>query len=383
MANFGSANQYNKIPGLGLVPEKSATAPAAPVSGQLWTDTSVTPNVVRWYNGTAWIEADGTSIPAGSITDAMVSPTAGIALSKLATNPLARANHTGTQLAATISDFTATVRANRLDQLAAPTANVDANGNRITNLASPSLATDAANKAYVDNSRAGLAGVKDPVRVVAGGNVNLAAPGATVDGVTLTSGDRFLAPAQNTGTENGLYVFNGASSAATRASDADGAGEVQDGTMVAASEGSKAGYQYIQTATSSGAPGTFTQTWIVFQTGGQTYLAGNGLTLTGTTFALDSPVSVANGGTGASTVAGARTALGALTRYAADLPALSAGVTATINHNLGTKDVHVRFRTTADDKVIELDWTAATSNTVTTAPDLAFAAGAVRVVIFG
>jgi len=40
----------------------------------------------------------------GTITDADISASATIALSKLATDPLARANHTGTQLLATISD---------------------------------------------------------------------------------------------------------------------------------------------------------------------------------------------------------------------------------------------------------------------------------------
>lgn len=41
----------------------------------------------------------------GTIVDADISGSAAIALSKLASNPVARANHTGTQLAATISDF--------------------------------------------------------------------------------------------------------------------------------------------------------------------------------------------------------------------------------------------------------------------------------------
>lgn len=43
------------------------------------------------------------------ITDAQISGTANIALSKLATNPIQRANHTGTQLASTISNFNAAV----------------------------------------------------------------------------------------------------------------------------------------------------------------------------------------------------------------------------------------------------------------------------------
>lgn len=45
----------------------------------------------------------------GSIIDADINASAAIALSKLASDPLARANHTGTQLAATISDFNAAV----------------------------------------------------------------------------------------------------------------------------------------------------------------------------------------------------------------------------------------------------------------------------------
>lgn len=59
----------------------------------------------------------------GSVTNAKVSASAGIALSKLAVDPLARANHTGTQTAATISDFntavasTAALKANNLSDL--------------------------------------------------------------------------------------------------------------------------------------------------------------------------------------------------------------------------------------------------------------------------
>jgi hypothetical protein len=45
----------------------------------------------------------------GTIVDADIGGSAAIALSKLATNPLARANHTGTQLASTISDLSTAV----------------------------------------------------------------------------------------------------------------------------------------------------------------------------------------------------------------------------------------------------------------------------------
>ena len=47
-------------------------------------------------------------------------------------------------------------------------------------------------------------------------NINLASPGATIDGVTMATNDLFLVRAQTAGAENGLYIFNGAASAATR-----------------------------------------------------------------------------------------------------------------------------------------------------------------------
>lgn len=382
MPRYGSVQDFMQIPVKQFIPEKSATAPASPISGQQWTDTSVTPHKVRWYDGTQWIAADGTSIPASYITDSMVSPTAAIALTKLATNPLARANHTGTQLAATISDFDAQVRSSRLDQLAMPTGNVDFNGQRLLNIGAPTAAGDAVNKKYVDDARAGLS-VKDPVRVAANSNINLNAPGAAIDGITLVAGDRFLASNQNTATQNGLYVWNGASTAATRSADADASGEVFDGSMVAVAEGTYAGYQYIQTASASGAPGSWTQSWTVFQTGGQTYVAGNGLTLTGTTFSLTAPVSIANGGTGATTAAGARTNLGIPTKFSANNVTWTAGGSYDVTHSLGTQDIVVATRTITDNRVIEIDWSAKDNNTVTFYPDLSFTAASVRVVVLG
>jgi len=92
----------------------------------------------------------GSMIAATTITDANISNTAAIANSKLATNPLDRANHTGTQLAATVSNFDTQVRTSRLDQMAAPTASVAMNSQKITGLATPTSNTDAATKAYAD-----------------------------------------------------------------------------------------------------------------------------------------------------------------------------------------------------------------------------------------
>lgn len=54
MANFVQAIRLNKLPVVGLVPETSGTAPSSPVTGQLWTDTSTSPDVVRYWDGAAW-----------------------------------------------------------------------------------------------------------------------------------------------------------------------------------------------------------------------------------------------------------------------------------------------------------------------------------------
>jgi hypothetical protein len=87
--------------------------------------------------------------------DADINASAAIALSKLATDPLARANHTGTQTASTISDFDTQVRTNRLDQMAAPTA-AFSKYSKDYSLGTPTDSTDAATKAYVDAVTEGL-----------------------------------------------------------------------------------------------------------------------------------------------------------------------------------------------------------------------------------
>jgi hypothetical protein len=73
-----------------------------------------------------------------------------ITAAKMVTDPYARANHTGSQTASTISDFNTAVRTNRLDQMAAPTGSVSLNSQKITSLLDPTSAQDASTKAYVD-----------------------------------------------------------------------------------------------------------------------------------------------------------------------------------------------------------------------------------------
>jgi hypothetical protein len=89
----------------------------------------------------------------GTIVNADINASAAIALSKLAVDPLARANHTGSQTASTISDFDTQVRTSRLDQMAAPTSAVSANSQKITNLANPTDNGDAVSLGYLTGQK--------------------------------------------------------------------------------------------------------------------------------------------------------------------------------------------------------------------------------------
>ena len=159
------------------------------------------------------------------------------------TNAKSRANHTGSQLAATISDFDTQVRTNRLDQLTAPTGSVSLNSQKIINLLDPAAAQDAATRNYVDTALAGVATgqtLKGTVRAVSLANVDIAAAPATVDGITPAGGDVFLLAAQSTGAQNGPYVWASEGAAMARAGNWDAAGEAVVGSYWIVREGTHA-----------------------------------------------------------------------------------------------------------------------------------------------
>jgi hypothetical protein len=84
-------------------------------------------------------------------------------------------------------------------------------------------------------------------RVTSYGAVTLASPGATIDGVTMANGEEFLAVNQSPSTQDGLYVFNGASVPATR-SNALPVGAQARGIQVVVEEGSSADKVFICTS---------------------------------------------------------------------------------------------------------------------------------------
>jgi hypothetical protein len=223
----------------------------------------------------------------GTIVDADINASAAIALSKLATDPLARANHSGSQTASTISDFDTQVRTSKVTDLTAPTGSFSMNSQKITSLATPTDSTDAATKAYVDAVTEGLH-IHPSVVAATTANVALASAlenGDTLDGVTLATGNRILVKNQTTTSENGIYVVQ-ASGQPSRATDFDTALEVDSGDFVFVSSGTaNAATGWVQTsqpATIGTDPITFTQF-----SGAGTYSAGTGLTLTGNVFSAN------------------------------------------------------------------------------------------------
>lgn len=130
----------------------------------------------------------------------------------------------------------------------------DNKGLRQINLGNGVGATDAVTKgqldsasstlqSYVDSQLAGVVSgltSKGAVRVAVGTNVNLAAPGTTLDGVAMNVGDRFLAYGQTTGAQNGPFVYNGAAAAATRAPNWDTQAEAVTGSQWVVLEGTRA-----------------------------------------------------------------------------------------------------------------------------------------------
>ena len=185
--------------------ERSAAPPANPAEGQVYYNT--TSKATFQFNGTSWITFDPANAPNGSIPLAKlatapvtsVTGTAPIAVSGGTTPAVSiapattsaagsmsgadkakldgiasgatanatnedlrnRSTHTGTQTAATISDFDTAVRTNRLDQMAAPTSAVGMGGQRLAGLGAPTAASnDAVRQVDLEAAIAGIANVR-------------------------------------------------------------------------------------------------------------------------------------------------------------------------------------------------------------------------------
>lgn len=239
-----------------------SAAPASPVTGQFYFDTVKLDFGV--YTGAAWLYSQDVTKLNGQVASWYLS----------------RANHTGTQLASTISNFDTQVRTSRLDQMAAPTAAVSMNSQQITNLVDPTAAQHAATKNYVDTSIASVISgtkFKDLAKVATTANITLSGT-QTIDGIAVVAGDRVLVWKQTTTSANGIYIVS--ASTWTRASDADtwiklvGACLwVEKGTLYADK-------QFQCTSDTGGTLGTTAVTFVNVPNAND-IIGGNGLTKTG------------------------------------------------------------------------------------------------------
>jgi hypothetical protein len=231
------------------------------------------------------------------------------------------------------------------------------NASRINNLPDAVSAQQPATLAQVNALVQGLAW-KDNARVSTQANLALSSPGATIDGVTMASSDRVLVRAQTTGSENGIYLWNGASSAMTRAVDADAALELQS-AVVTVDEGASAGVTYRQT-TVNFTLGSGTVTWVTFGTAAPS--------------ASETTAGIAELATQAETDAGAddlrivtplklKTWSMAPKRYSASIGDGSA-TQYTVTHNLGTLDCVVQVFANATGASVLVDQTRTTANAV-------------------
>jgi hypothetical protein len=262
---------------------------------------------------------------------------------------------------------------------------------------------------------------KDTVRLASTANVVVATGTLlTIDGVVTVAGDRVLLKNQTAGAENGIYIA--AVGAWTRATDAQAASDLLECAVFVSEGTANSDTAWVMTTNAPITVGTTPLTFVQFS-GAGTYVAGNGLTLTGNVFdvgagsgilvaadtvAVDTAVIATRAyvdsgiGTTALTTAGAGLTKTGQTvdviggtgiTVAADLVSVDTTVIATqtyvntavtgmakkfaaaltgtaspevITHNLNTRDVYVSVLNGATPyTAVQVDWDATTVNTVT------------------
>lgn len=393
--------------------------------GLIFFDTA--DNILKWWNGSGWVNAQGGAgaVPATTVTTQAVgdSPVVGVATTysredhkhgrEAFANPTATTTFglsavNGSAITLARSDHThgtpthdaAAHSAISRSALAAPTTDLSMGGFKLTSMGTPTVGTDATTKDYVDNLQAGLAW-KDACRIATTANVTQSGL-AAIDGVTPSAGDRILCKDQSTGTQNGIWVA--AAGAWARSTDADAVGEL-DGATVFVTEGTaNADKAFTCTTNAPITPGSTATTWVQFGAG-TAYTAGNGLTLTGSTFdvvplngsivvAADS-VAVGFAGTGAAVTAArsdhdhsgiyapvAHNHDGVYTKKFS--AACAAAVTTTVNHAFATRDVTVEvYRNATPWDSVECDVERTDTNNILVRFATAPAAGDYRIVVTG
>jgi hypothetical protein len=159
----------------------------------------------------------------------------------------------------------------------------------VTLNADPTTALGAATKQYVDAVAEGLHVHASTATATTANIPDLSDPPATLDGVTLTDGMRVLVKNQSTASQNGIYVYDLATTALVRASDFNSVAEIQGGDFVFVTGGStydNTGWVQTEKVITLG---TDSIAWSQFS-GAGFVVAGNGLTLTGNSLSIDTTI---------------------------------------------------------------------------------------------
>ena len=364
-----------------------SSAPSSPMAGQFYYDSTVGALMVR--NASAFVPADASKLSNAIPYSALVNA-AGLSLLGNSTGSAASATSLSASTAKTllaiipsdISGFDTQVRTSRLDQMAAPTANVAMGGHKLTGLAAPTATGDAATWDYVNaTSQAAASGldVKNSAQCASTANIATLSGLTAIDGYTPVAGDRILLKNQTTASANGIYVA--AAGSWTRS--ADGVqGELTSGALILVTNGTvnAATQWYLQTAD----PITIGTTSLVFTQFGAsaTYSAASagGLSLTGSAFSVKLPT--------ASGLVEDSTGLYVDTNAVPMKYSTSVGdgssIAIVVTHNLNTRDVRVSLRSAASpyDEVITTN-EATSVNTITLRFAAAPTSGQYRVTILG
>lgn len=257
------------------------------------------------------------------------------------------------------------------------TNGLDLQSQRIINLSDPSGAQDAATKNYVDASIRGL-DWKDEVRAASTGNINISAPGTTIDVVTMAVGDSFLAKDQTVASERGVYVWNGSAVAATRRNDANTSALIA-GLTVSVAEGSvNAGRVYLMNTPDPIVLGTTSLSFIPVGGTGAAYSAGNGLSLVGSTFNVVPGSGIIADGTST------RVDPAIVPRKQAFNVGDGTSTVITIPHNLATRDLTAQYWSNASPWDFQVpDMALPNVNNLVLTFATAPASGAGRIVIVG
>jgi hypothetical protein len=298
--------QATKIASGTTAQEPGQASQSTPVNGMLRYD--VTTNKFRGYQNSAWVDlisagtitslngssaATQTFVPGTTGTDFNIITATGVHTFNF---PIASASNTGK-----LSNTDWTSFNNRL-----PLTGGTLTGPLILS-ADPTTNLQAATKQYVDSFQPAAVWSKVRVATTTSGTLTTAfVNGATVDGITLVTGDRILIKNQSSAIENGVYTVN-ASGSPTRATDYNTNPRIVNATVIV-SEGT-ANAEKVFTCSNDVVTIGSTNITFVQIAGTNLYTNGTGVSIAGNVISIDGTVVTT---TGAQTITGQKTFTGGI-----------------------------------------------------------------------